>query len=80
MACINSDGTLTAISRRVLTVLAAPHTAAELAAATGMPLYRVRATLRETGRARLVKAVGGSDDGAYQLTALGRDALDLDAA
>ncbi|EWY40982.1 hypothetical protein N825_30280 [Skermanella stibiiresistens SB22] len=78
MACINPDGTLTEVARRVLGAMARRGAAfavpEDLAGETGVPLHRVRATVRETGRAKLIE-----DDGAgWRLTALGREALDLD--
>lgn len=76
MGCINPDGTLSTVARTVLTLLHAPHTAETAAAATGLPLYRVRATIRETGRANLIEPVGE----AWRLTPLGEEALELDAA
>ena len=74
MACINPDGTLTEVARRVLGALAEPAGPEDLAARTGLPLHRIRATLRETGRAKLIEA----DGTAWRLTGLGREALDLD--
>lgn len=78
MACINPDGTLTEVARRVLAdmarrgaAFAAPE---EIAAAAGLPLHRVRATVRETGRAKLIEGDGAG----WRLTELGREALDLD--
>lgn len=78
MACINPDGTLTEVARRSLTLLAVPHTAAQLAEAAGLPVWRVRATLRETGRAKLIACLDPeADDPAWQLTELGVEALEL---
>ncbi|HET8727935.1 MAG TPA: hypothetical protein VFO41_10520 [Alphaproteobacteria bacterium] len=76
MACINPDGTLSEVAKAVLTLLRHPHEPTRLAAAAGLPLYRVRATLRETGRARLVS----EEAGVYRLTELGEEALELDDA
>ncbi|WP_192499054.1 hypothetical protein [Skermanella pratensis] len=77
MACINPDGTLTEVARRVLGAMAglgAAFTAPEeVAAAAGVPLHRVRATVRETGRAKLIE----SDGAGWRLTDLGREVLDL---
>ena len=78
MACINPDGTLTEVAKRSLTLLAVPHTAAQLADAAGLPLWRVRATLRETGRAKLIACLDpDADDPSWQLTELGVEALEL---
>jgi len=83
MACINPDGTLSEVAKRVLGRLADPHTVPELASATGLPVYRIRATVRETGRARLIEAAtddADPRDGPWRLTDLGEEALELDAA
>ena len=78
MACINPDGTLTEVAKRSLTLLAVPHTSARLAEAAGLPLWRVRATLRETGRAKLVACLDpDAADPSWQLTELGAEALEL---
>lgn len=83
MACINPDGTLSEVAKRVLGRLADPHTVPQLAAATGLPVYRIRATVRETGRAGLIAAAtddADPRDGPWLLTELGEEALELDAA
>jgi hypothetical protein len=78
MACINPDGTLTEVAKRSLTLLSAPHTVAQLAAAAGLPVWRVRATLRETGRAKLVACLDPeAADPPWRLTELGAEALEL---
>lgn len=81
MACINPDGTLSEVAKRVLTRLANPHSAAAIAKAAGLPLFRVRATIRETGRAALIAEVGQDPDGqaVWRLTDLGFEALEIDA-
>ena len=77
MACINPDGTLTEVARRVLGALADPATPEELTGRTGLPLHRIRATLRETGRAKLIELIE-PDGSTWRLTGLGREVLDLD--
>ena len=47
MACINADGSLTPIARKVLTALQSPGTAIEISERSGVPLYRVRSSFRE---------------------------------
>ncbi|UEM19722.1 hypothetical protein JL100_021945 [Skermanella mucosa] len=78
MACINPDGTLTEVARRVLEAMARRGAAfaapEEIATAAGVPLHRVRATVRETGRAKLIEGDGAG----WRLTGLGREVLDLD--
>lgn len=78
MACINPDGTLTAIARAVLGTLEGATkgiTPDALAHGTGLPLYRARASLRELGAAELVAESGGD----WRITALGREALTIDS-
>lgn len=83
MACLNPDGTLTRFARAVLETLAVhPASAAAIARERGLPLYRIRATLRETATAGLIESTPGpipaSDDAVWRLTALGSEALELD--
>ena len=74
MACINPDGTLTQVAAWVLSALLAHPAGTEgLAALTGLPLYRVRGTVRETGAAGLIES---GPDG-WQLTDKGREVLEL---
>lgn len=74
MACINPDGTLTEVAARVLSALLERRAGTEgLAAATGLPLYRVRGTVRETGAAGLIEE--GSEG--WRLTDKGREVLEL---
>lgn len=58
MACVNADGTLTATARALLQSLEAPLSAAEIAAKLGLPLFRVRSSLREMAEAGLVVIQG----------------------
>jgi hypothetical protein len=81
VACINPDGSLSVVAKAVLSRLATPMTVPALAEATGLPVYRIRATIRETGRARLIAAAADdadSRDGPWLLTDLGQEALTLD--
>lgn len=71
MACINSDGTLVASARAILTASRKPSTPEQLAAATGLSVYRVRGGLRELHAAGLV----GQQDGVYELTGAGEARL-----
>lgn len=79
MACINPDGTLSVVARRVLSLLRRPHDLPALAAATGLPVWRLRATIRETGHARLIAPAEEAGPDRWALTALGEEALALDA-
>ena len=74
MGCINPDGSLTPVALQVLRALSALPDGgdAELVAhATGRPLYRARASLRE------LEAVGfvALERGAHHLTKAGRARL-----
>jgi DNA-binding IclR family transcriptional regulator len=51
MACVTADGTLTASGKAMLAAVRRPASAQEVAAATGLPLYRVRSGLRELAAA-----------------------------
>jgi DNA-binding IclR family transcriptional regulator len=71
MACLNSDGSLTVLAGALIRSLADASDPAALASATGLPLYRVRAGLRELSEAGLASA----DGPAYTLTARGQALL-----
>ena len=58
MACVNSDGTLSPTGHALVAALASPATAEEVAAVTGLALYRVRAGLRELVRAHRISVEG----------------------
>ena len=71
MACIGSQGELTESALKMLTALEKPGTAEDVAARTGLPLFRVRGGLREMAEAGLVEL----KDGAYSPTRRGLDLL-----
>jgi predicted transcriptional regulator len=60
MACLDAAGILTASGRRLLGLLSEPRSPVEIAAAAGMPLYRVRSSLREMVEAGLVVERSGN--------------------
>lgn len=70
MACVNPDGTISAVAGKVL--VAADQGADEraMAEAAGVPVYRVRASLRELVQAGLLTQA----DGAWAVTDAGRAA------
>jgi DNA-binding IclR family transcriptional regulator len=72
MACINPDGTLTTSAKAVLQVLAESATPTEVARKVGLPLFRVRSSLRELVEAALLVE---ETDGSYRLTAAGTERL-----
>ena len=55
MACVNADGTLSPSGRAMLDAVKAPASPDQVAAITGLPLFRVRSGLRELVSAGLVK-------------------------
>jgi predicted transcriptional regulator len=71
MACINADGSLTPIAKKVLTALVIPGSAHEISELSGVPLYRVRSSFRE------LTAFGAMEeiDGLYQISDYGRELL-----
>ncbi|MGQ9815526.1 MAG: hypothetical protein ACUVR3_10300 [Candidatus Roseilinea sp.] len=77
MACINPDGTLAPSARSVLSALRGGPTKPEaLAQQAGLPLFRVRSSMRELAEAGLVTEI----EGAYALTDAGRERLKAVAA
>lgn len=59
MACVSADGTLSPSARAMLGALRTAATPEEVAAATGLPLYRVRSGLRELAAAGLAAEASG---------------------
>jgi predicted transcriptional regulator len=55
MACITADGSLTEQARAVLKALTPGRRVEEVAAQAGLPLYRVRSSVRELVQAGLVE-------------------------
>jgi hypothetical protein len=78
VACINPDGSLSVVAKAVLGRLEAPRTVPALIRETGLPPYRVRATIRETGLIEPATAEADPRDGPWRLTELGHEALALD--
>lgn len=74
MGCVNPDGSLTPVALQMLRALSAlpdGGDAESVAHATGRPLYRARASLRELEAAGFVML----DRGAHRLTNAGRAKL-----
>ena len=72
MACIDPDGALSPQARAVLRALAEPKELEAVARETGLPLYRIRSSVRELVDAELVV---GTDAG-YQATAAALERLE----
>jgi len=71
MGCVNPDGSLTPVALQVLRTLSELPDGGDAesgAAATGRPLYRARASLRELEAAGFVML----DRGAHRVTSAGR--------
>jgi DNA-binding IclR family transcriptional regulator len=75
MACVNTDGTLTQSAQSVLGAAREPALPEEIAAQTGLPLYRIRSSLRELHNVGLIEA---QLDGRYRLTTAGIERIDAD--
>jgi DNA-binding IclR family transcriptional regulator len=73
MACVNTDGTLTQSARSVLAAAREPALPEEIASQTGLPLYRIRSSLRELHDAGLLEA---QLDGRYRLTTAGSERIE----
>jgi DNA-binding IclR family transcriptional regulator len=69
MGCVNPDGTLSPSATSILKALARSADLDEVARETGLPLFRVRAALRELAQAKLVEEA----EGGYRPTSSGRE-------
>lgn len=72
MACINPDGTLTASAKAILSALSSPVALEKVAKSTGLPLFRIRSSIREMLEAGLVE----KEEGKYAATKLGREKIE----
>lgn len=73
MSCINPDGSLTGTAERVLSAIEGPSKDTEIAARMSFPVYLVRSSLRELVHLGLID----HQDGQYERTALGQEALEV---
>jgi len=71
MACVNADGSLTPIAQKVLSAILEPVIPMQIQQTSGLPIYRVRASLRELMDLGLVEQHGEN----YQITDLGKTYL-----
>jgi DNA-binding IclR family transcriptional regulator len=71
MACVNPDGTLTGSALSMLKAIQEPSAPEQVAATTGLPLFRIRSGLREMSAAGMLR----EEDGKYRLTEMGRGKL-----
>ena len=72
MACLPSDDILGSTGVSVLLTLHTSTTLEDVAQRTGLPLFRVRGTVRRLMEAGLTRQV----DGMYQITAAGMEQLE----
>jgi predicted transcriptional regulator len=71
VACINPDGSLTGAAKKIMAAMHDPISLRDVAEQTMLPLYRIRSSVREILQAGLVE----EKDGAYTITAAGRELL-----
>ena len=69
MPCVKPDGTLEPVAHAVLQMLQKTRGAEEIARSLGLPLFRIRSSLRELVQAGLVAEVGDR----YALTPAGEE-------
>ena len=69
MPCINPDGTLTLSAKAMLSAVLSPATPEEVAKSTGLPLFRIRSSIREMQEAGLVE----EKEGKYLATRIGKE-------
>ncbi len=72
MACINPDGTLTSSAKAILSALSSSTTLEEVAKSVGLPLFRIRSSIREMLEAGLVE----EKEKGYVTTKLGRQKIE----
>lgn len=71
MACINADGSLTSVAKHILKYLIQPMTEEALAKEVGLPLFRIRMSVREFLEAKLIK----QEEDKYIITDKGKEKL-----
>ncbi len=73
MPCVTADGSLTEVARAVLIALQTRTSLEAVANATDLPLFRIRASVREMHTAELLTEQSGE----YEITAKGAETLEL---
>ena len=71
MACINPDGTLSAVAMLMLDYLSEPRTEVDIVHRAAQPVYRIRASLRELADSGMVEL----KENHWKITAKGLDVL-----
>jgi len=69
MPCINPDGTITPSAKAMLSAVLSPATPEEVAKSIGLPLFRIRSSIREMREAGLVE----EKEGKYLATRIGKE-------
>jgi len=59
MPCVTPDGTLTETAKALLKLTEQPTAPEDIAAGLGLPLFLIRASLRELVNANLLRVEGG---------------------
>ena len=72
MACINASGEISESARQILIAMLEPAPLAQVAAQTGLPLYRIRSAMRELSEAGLAV----ESEGGWKTTEAGRGAIE----
>lgn len=72
MACVNAKGEISDAARQILRAMLETSPLAQVAAQTGLPLYRIRSAVRELSGAGFAAE---SEDG-WQTTKSGREAME----
>ncbi len=71
MPCMNNNGEITEMARKILTAMSDSASLPEIAAKTDVPLYRIRGAVRELVEAGLA----AEQDQNYVITEIGAAAL-----
>lgn len=71
MACLNPDGQLTEAAQLILSAMDQPVPLSKIAAATGLPMYRIRSAVRELSEG----GFAAEDGGDWQITGVGLSAI-----
>ena len=69
MACVNSDGTLTASAPAILRAMKSPVAPNQIAEVTNLPFFRVRSGLLEMVEAKMAI----EHDGLFEFTSMGEE-------
>jgi predicted transcriptional regulator len=71
MPCVLPDGTVAPVAKRILSMASKERSAEEIADETGVPLFRVRSSIRELLEAGLLEDRGER----YRITEKGKEKI-----